>query len=225
MKNKYISLGLLILVALVIVPGASAYGSYVGPLTTVYGSGSCGICHVNPHGGGARNAYGTLFENQANHMTAPAAALSTIGAPPGVTPTPTSAPISEPALKTIKVAPGSANLVAGESRSFVARTLDQFNQAISALVTWVSSNPSVGIIDSNGKFTALTDGTTTITASNGPISGSATVTVSNASVANNHRKEYNDREHKDREGISEEHKAKYHEEEPEEELENELDDD
>lgn len=80
-------------------------------------------------------------------------------------------------LKNITVLPKSQKIVVGKSRTFFARTLDQFNKAISVIVTWASSNTSVGTIESNGKFTALSEGTTTITATNGTISGSASVIV------------------------------------------------
>jgi hypothetical protein len=71
--------------------------SYLTALQSVYGGGSCGTCHVNPSGGGARNAYGTLFENQPNHAADPISALKVIGAPPGMaspSPSPSSTPIS-----------------------------------------------------------------------------------------------------------------------------------
>jgi uncharacterized protein YjdB len=86
-------------------------------------------------------------------------------------------PAQTPVLTTIKVIPPKAKIIIGKTRLFMAKTLDQFNHKISSLVTWASSNTSVGTIDSNGKFTALSMGTTTITATNGTINGSATITV------------------------------------------------
>jgi len=85
---------------------------------------------------------------------------------------------SPPVLTTITVSPSSANVMVGKNQSFIAQTLDQFNQMINAIVQWTSSNSTVGTIDNNGKFTALSKGTTTITASNGSVNGYATVTVS-----------------------------------------------
>src|SRR5659263_750218 len=82
MNNKFKFGLLLVMVALVLAPGASAFGTYVTPLNTLYGPGlSCGTCHVDPNGGGQRNAYGTLFENQTNHATNPTEALTAIGSP------------------------------------------------------------------------------------------------------------------------------------------------
>ena len=85
--------------------------------------------------------------------------------------------VQTPVLTTIKVVPPTAKIIVGKNRSFMAKTFDQFNNKISALVTWASSNTSVGTIDNNGKFTALSAGKTTITATNGTINGSATITV------------------------------------------------
>ncbi len=137
--NKKITLGLLLLTvaAIVGVPGVLAYSSYVSPLNSLYGPGlSCGTCHVDPNGGGARNAYGQLFESQPNHQSDPTAALKAIGAPPGTTPT--------PVLTTIKVSPPTATLDVNGTQTFTATTLDQNNNTINATVTWSSSNTTVG---------------------------------------------------------------------------------
>jgi len=87
LKSRYMGIGMLLLVvaSMVMIPAASALPQYYSALTTVYGTtgNSCGTCHIDPNGGGDRNAYGTLFENQANHASDPAAALKTIGAPGG----------------------------------------------------------------------------------------------------------------------------------------------
>ena len=84
-KSKYINFGLLLLavVALVFVPAVSANEGYFAALQSVYGTTgtSCGTCHIDPNGGGPRNDYGTLFENQPNHSADPTAALQAIGAP------------------------------------------------------------------------------------------------------------------------------------------------
>jgi uncharacterized protein YjdB len=175
--NKKITFGLLLLtvVAIIGVPEALAYGTYVTPLNDLYGPGlSCGTCHVNPNGGGERNAYGQLFEGQTNHQSDPTAALQAIGAPPGSTPTPT------PVLTTIKVSPATATLDVNGTQTFTATTLDQNNSPIDATVTWSSSNTTVGTVDTAGSFMALAAGNTTITATNGTVSGTASVTVNPA---------------------------------------------
>ncbi len=110
MNRKTISKILVVLAVsgLVGIPVALAVPSYVPYLQSAYGSGlSCGTCHVNPAGGGPRNAYGTLFENQPNHASDPAAALQAIGAPPGAspastsTPTNTTTPATQPGQSTV----------------------------------------------------------------------------------------------------------------------------
>jgi hypothetical protein len=82
-----------------------------------------------------------------------------------------------PVLTTIKVSPATVSLVVGGTQTFTTETLDQFSNSIAAEVTWSSSNTAVGTFDSAGRFTAKTAGTTTITASSGSVSGTATVTV------------------------------------------------
>ena len=98
-KRKNILLMAIVLsVIFVEIPTVLSVPSYVSPLQSVYGSGSCGTCHIDPNGGGARNSYGTLFEDQPNHATDPINALIAIGPPPGITPspTPTTSPTSTP---------------------------------------------------------------------------------------------------------------------------------
>jgi len=96
MNTKKISIGLLFLiVALVIVPGASANSGYFSALTGVYGSvgTSCSSCHTSPP---SLNSYGSACLAQINQGSSPTAALNAIGAPSGV-PTPTPAPTATPA--------------------------------------------------------------------------------------------------------------------------------
>jgi hypothetical protein len=88
MNRKKAVILLLLIVILAGAPQAFARRQYFTALTAVYGDGSCGTCHVNPNGGGPRNSYGTLFENQPYHSTDPAAALTAIGSPFSSTATP-----------------------------------------------------------------------------------------------------------------------------------------
>ena len=98
MNRKTAVILLLLIVILAGAPEAFARRQYFTALTAVYGDGSCVTCHVNPNGGGPRNAYGMLFENQPYHATDPAAALAAIGSPfsstatPLITPTDTMTP-------------------------------------------------------------------------------------------------------------------------------------
>jgi len=87
-RKTVVVLFLLTLVILVGAPESFAQPQYLTNLKAVYGDGSCGTCHVKASGGGARNSYGMLFENQPNFATDPSAALKAIGQPPTAALTP-----------------------------------------------------------------------------------------------------------------------------------------
>ena len=90
MKKKILTVLLLITFAILIGAQISfAKPQYFARLIEVYGTGSCGTCHVSASGGGSLNSYGTLFENQPNYASDPGAALKAIGAPPTANPTAT----------------------------------------------------------------------------------------------------------------------------------------
>lgn len=86
---------------------------------------------------------------------------------------------AEPELTTITVNPATATLAIGDTKQFTATAFDQFGLEMSdAEFDWTCSNAIVGSIDNaTGLFTALAEGTATVTASAGGISGTATVTV------------------------------------------------
>jgi len=86
------------------------------------------------------------------------------------TPTPNSA-------VTITVSPSMENLIIGGTQAFKATPKDQNGNPVSVEVTWASSNTTVGTINSNGLFTALANGTTTVTATADSIIGSTTIRV------------------------------------------------
>jgi hypothetical protein len=88
MKRKTALMLLLLIIILAGTPESFARPQYFTALTAVYGDGSCGTCHLNPKGGGPRNAYGILFENQPYHAADPGAALTAIGPPSSSTATP-----------------------------------------------------------------------------------------------------------------------------------------
>jgi len=101
--------------------------------------------------------------------------------------------VEGPELTTITVSPATATVTIGNTTTFTAITLDQFGAPIGVTVTWTSSNMSVGTITSTGVFTAIGAGTTTITAANGPVSGTATVTVvRSADINGDHIIDYKD---------------------------------
>ncbi len=83
--NRKLTIALLLtVVALIGVPGALALPSFLNAFNTTYPSAvgtridTCELCHINPAGGGARNPYGTDFENQPIHDTNPSQALRNI---------------------------------------------------------------------------------------------------------------------------------------------------
>lgn len=92
---------LLLIVTLASVGHVSALPIYNTTLQSVYGNASCGVCHIDPNGGGNRTTYGTLFESQADHITDPSAALMTIGAPVAPTESPTVTPTESPTTDSI----------------------------------------------------------------------------------------------------------------------------
>src|SRR5215813_8017664 len=80
----------------------------------------------------------------------------------------------------ISVSPANASLQLNKTQQFTAiGTLgDGSDKDVSSSVEWTSSSPKVATIDSSGMATALSTGTTTITASQHNVSGSTTLTVS-----------------------------------------------
>ena len=90
------------------------------------------------------------------------------------------APVEIPVLTKITISPLTASLAVGIGTIFVASTLDQFNNPISATVTWNSSDIDVGTINQNGVFLAISPGITTITATSDTISGVAIANVTPA---------------------------------------------
>jgi uncharacterized protein YjdB len=89
-----------------------------------------------------------------------------------------------PVLTTINVSPATPLVASGTTQQFTATTLDQFGAPITAAVAWNSSNPAVATINAGtGLANALSAGTTTITAANGAVSGSALLTVDTITLA------------------------------------------
>lgn len=86
-----------------------------------------------------------------------------------------------PELTTISVSPVTAEVDVGESLQFAATALDQRDRSMDGVTfQWTSSDETVGTVNETGSFTALAAGTTTITAANGTVKGTAEVTVTAA---------------------------------------------
>ncbi|MXW66480.1 MAG: hypothetical protein F4Z72_05675 [Gemmatimonadales bacterium] len=98
----------------------------------------------------------------------------TSGPPPGPPPPPPTATV--PARITLE--PEEVAVVAGDTVRVRARVLNDRAQPISdAVVTWMSSDPTVATVDATGLVTGLKEGNTSLTATSGPVSNSATVAV------------------------------------------------
>jgi parallel beta-helix repeat protein len=88
-------------------------------------------------------------------------------------------------LTAVSVYPADATVVVGKTKQFSAVPRDQNSEPMEDVaVSWLCDNETVGTVDSTtGLFTALAEGTATVTAAAGEISGSATVTVALAPPA------------------------------------------
>ncbi|WP_235809569.1 NosD domain-containing protein [Methanofollis ethanolicus] len=84
-----------------------------------------------------------------------------------------------PVLTTISVYPADATAVVGKTKQFSAVPRDQNGGPMEGVaVSWSCDNETVGTVDpATGLFTALAEGTATVTATTGGVSGSTTVTV------------------------------------------------
>ena len=201
-KTKYVIIGLLVAVTLTSIQWAAAYPYYLPTFNAKYGTSgtsldTCGLCHVDPSGGGSRNSYGRAFESQSVHFSNIDLALTNIEpqdsdgdgysniveiiartAPwdASIHPAPT------PVLTTITVTPATATITVSGTKAFTAAPKDQNGNPITATITWTSSNTAVGTISSTGVLTAISAGTTTITAQSGSVTGTASATVTASST-------------------------------------------
>ena len=91
-------------------------------------------------------------------------------------------PPDPPRPTTAMVSPGTVELVAlGATAQLSAEVRDQNGQVMAGVtVTWASSATSVATVNASGLVTAAGNGTATITATAGGVSGTATVTVAQA---------------------------------------------
>ena len=97
-------------------------------------------------------------------------------------PPPTPPPPDPPRATTLEVTPAEAELTAlGATVQLSAEVRDQNGSVMTgAAVSWSSSNASVVSVAASGLATAAGNGTAAITATSGPASGSAAVTVAQA---------------------------------------------
>ena len=93
---------------------------------------------------------------------------------PAATPTPTPTPV----LTTITVLPARATLNVGETQQFTAAAYDQDNREISSVdFAWTSGNETVGTVNREGVFAAVSAGEAVVRAWAGGVAGVADVIV------------------------------------------------
>ena len=86
-------------------------------------------------------------------------------------------------LLSVAVSPATAAIAVGTAQQFTAiGTFDDGSTQLLTSVTWSASPISVSTIDASGLATAVGTGTTTISAISGTVSGSASLTVSAATL-------------------------------------------
>jgi hypothetical protein len=92
------------------------------------------------------------------------------------------------ALTSIQVSPGTATVGAGDTAQFTAigtysnsKKGTHYTQDLTSEVAWTSSAVSLATVNSAGLATGVSAGTTTITATDGGIIGTATLTVGGTS--------------------------------------------
>lgn len=118
--------------------------------------------------------------NAAGLATAVALGTTNITAKSGSVTSPASVlTVSNKILSSISVSPQSQTLIAGSQQQYTATASysDGSFGDITSSVTWNSSNTVVATISSSGLATAVSSGTTTITAALGSVIGTATLTV------------------------------------------------
>ncbi len=84
---------------------------------------------------------------------------------------------SSASVATVTISPSSINLVEGDVIQLTATTLDSAGNTLSVPVTWSTGNSNVATIDATGLLTAVTNGSTSVTASAGGKQGGGSVSV------------------------------------------------
>jgi trimeric autotransporter adhesin len=115
----------------------------------------------------------------AGSVSGVAAGSSTITAALGSVFNTTTATVTAPTVTSISISPNDLTLPIGINQQYTASAVysDGSVQDLVTGVTWASSTLSVATIDNNGLATILAAGSTTITATVGSFTDSATITV------------------------------------------------
>ena len=139
----------------------AANGATLSGRTVVWSSSVPGVATVSAAGAVTAVATGTTVVTATSEGQSGSATLTVI----------------VPPVATVTVA-GAATLAPGSVSGFIATLRDAAGAALSnRAVTWSSSDPNVAAVSASGTVTAITPGTTTITASSEGKSGSAALAV------------------------------------------------
>jgi 6-phosphogluconolactonase (cycloisomerase 2 family)/uncharacterized protein YjdB len=96
--------------------------------------------------------------------------------------------VTNATLVSIGVTPASPSIAVGTTQQLIATGTysDNTTQNLTSAVTWTSSSPSVGSVSNasgaNGLVTAVSQGSTTVSAALGTVSGSTTLAVTGATL-------------------------------------------
>jgi len=91
--------------------------------------------------------------------------------------------VTQAAVATVEVSPNPLTMSVSQSTQMTATAKDANGVVLTGRpVTWASSNQVVATIDAQGKLTAVTAGTTTVTATSEGKSGTAAITISTSAV-------------------------------------------
>jgi uncharacterized protein YjdB len=86
-------------------------------------------------------------------------------------------------VASIRIAPPSATLPAGQKTLLSAQALDANGNVLNRTITWTTDLPTVATVAQDGQVTAVNTGTAHITAAVGSVSATATITVTAVPVA------------------------------------------
>jgi acetyl esterase/lipase len=87
--------------------------------------------------------------------------------------------VRSPEVAEVRVTPGRAALLVDQSVELEAMVLDDRGEAVpEATITWATSDPEVAQVSGGGRVTAIAPGSATVTATAGPASAAAEVSVS-----------------------------------------------
>ncbi len=116
--------------------------------------------------------------------TATALGSVTITATSGTITGSTTLNVAAAVLSSIAVKPATRKIAPLTSQQFqaIGTFTDGSTQNLNGQVTWTSSNTAVATITAGGRAKGLTQGSTTLTATLGAISGTGTLNVSNATI-------------------------------------------